>query len=376
MKNILVVDWLDKYGGAERVVSAITNALSFDKCHMLINVMKQSDASKVFSGKDIQIKETNLKYFGKNFRYFFFLFSYFLKEMKIEKDTNLIISSSFSVAKGVRKTSKKQLHICYYQARNQRYLWDNKGIYFSKLIRAFLSPVLAILKRIDIDQSKNPDYIIANSRYIQNWIKQNYKRDSFLIHPPVDINKFPVIKEKENYYVTAARLEPYKRIDLLVSAFNKLNDELIIIGSGSQKKKLMDKANANIKFIDYASSEIVHSTVGKAKAFLHAGLEDFGIAPVEAQACGTPVIAYGKGGVLETVIEGSTGILFFEQTPEAILKAIKRFNQTKFDSIKLRENAERFSRHIFEKKFKSYVLNKTKEWQGKNREGSLDILDQ
>ena len=109
-----------------------------------------------------------------------------------------------------------------------------------------MSPVLTILKRIDINHSKNPDYIIANSRYIQNWIKKNYKRNSFLIYPPVDINKFPVIKQKENYYVTAARLEPYKRIDLLVSAFNKLNDQLIIIGAGSQKKKLMDKANANI----------------------------------------------------------------------------------------------------------------------------------
>ena len=374
MKNILVVDWLDKYGGAERVVSSIASVLSFDKCYMLINVMKQRDITKVFAGKDIQISETNLKYFGKNFRFFFFLFPYFLKQIKVEKDTNLIISSSFSIAKGARKTNKTQLHICYYQARNQRYLWDNEGIYFSNLIRMALSPVLFILRRIDISQSKTPDYIIANSRYIQKWIKRNYKRDSFLIHPPVDTRKFPVIKKKENYYVTAARLEPYKRIDLLVSAFNKLNEELIIIGSGSQKQKLMDKASPNIKFIDYSSSEIVHSVVGRAKAFLHAGLEDFGIALVEAQACGTPVIAYGKGGVLETVVDGSTGILFFKQTPEAILEAIKRFNQTKFDCNKLRENAERFSRHVFEQKFKSHILNKTEEWQEKNKEDSQDIL--
>ncbi|MEE2616791.1 MAG: glycosyltransferase, partial [Bacteroidota bacterium] len=165
-------------------------------------------------------------------------------------------------------------------------------------------------------------------------------------------------------------------VDLLVSAFNQINDKLIIIGSGSQRKRLMKQANNNIEFVEYSKPHKVYSIVSKAKAFLHAGTEDFGIAPVEAQACGTPVIAYADGGALETVINGKTGILFNDQTPEAILEAIKRFNQTKFDYSQIRKNSERFSVENFERNFKRHILNKTKEWQEKNKEDSQDILGQ
>jgi glycosyltransferase involved in cell wall biosynthesis len=376
MKKVLIIDWLDKYGGAERVLASITTILDFNKCYTLVNLMDRQDVSKVLSYKKIPIIQTELRVLGKNFRLLFFLFPYFIKRLKVDKDTRLIVSSSFSVAKGIKKTGKNQIHICYYQARNQRYLWDNKSIYFKAHAKIILFPVLAMLKKLDIQQSRNPDYIIANSKFVQKWIKIKYKRDAFVIHPPVDTKKFVLNNKKEDYYVTAARLEPYKRVDLLVSAFNQINDKLIIIGSGSQKKRLIKHANNNIEFVEYSSSNKVYSIVSRAKAFLHAGIEDFGIAPVEAQACGTPVIAYGDGGALETVINGKTGILFNDQTPEAILAAIKRFNQTKFDYSQIRKNSERFSVENFERNFKKYILNKTKEWQEENKEDSQDILDQ
>jgi len=338
--------------------------------------MPPQDVSKVLSYHNIPIIQTGLKALGKNFRLLFFLFPYFIKRLKVDKDTRLIVSSSFSVAKGIKKTGKNQIHICYYQARNQRYLWDNKGIYFNALARIVLSPILFALRRLDIQQAKNPDYIIANSKFVQKWIKKKYKRDAFVIYPPVDTKKFVLNNKKEEYYVTAGRLEPYKRVDLLVSAFNQINDKLIIIGSGSQKKRLMKRANNNIEFVEYSKPHKVYSIVSRAKAFLHAGIEDFGIAPVEAQACGTPVIAYGDGGALETVINEKTGILFNDQTPEAILAAIKRFNQTKFDYSQIRKNSERFSAENFERNFKRHILNKTKEWQEKNKEDSQDILSQ
>jgi glycosyltransferase involved in cell wall biosynthesis len=376
MKKVLIIDWLDKYGGAERVLASITTILDFNKCYTLVNLMDRQDVSKVLSYKKTPIIQTELRVLGKNFRLLFFLFPYFIKRLKVDKDTRLIVSSSFSVAKGIKKTGKNQIHICYYQARNQRYLWDNKGIYFNALAKIILFPALAMLKKLDIQQSRNPDYIIANSRFVQKWIKNKYKRDAFVIYPPVDTKKFVLNNKKEDYYVTAARLEPYKRVDLLVSAFNQINDKLIIIGSGSQKKRLIKHANNNIEFVEYSSSNKVYSIVSRAKAFLHAGTEDFGIALVEAQACGTPVIAYGDGGALETVINGKTGILFNDQTPEAILAAIKRFNQTKFDYSQIRKNSERFSVENFERNFKKYILNKTKEWQEENKEDSQDILDQ
>ena len=333
-------------------------------------------SQRCLSYNNIPIIQTSLKALGKNFRALFFLFPYFIKKLKVDKDTRLIISSSFSVAKGIKKTRKNQIHICYCQARNQRYLWDSKGIYFNVFEKTVLSPILFVLRRLDIQQAKNPDYIIANSRFVQKWIKKKYKRDSFVIYPPVDTKKFVLNNNKEEYYVTAVRLEPYKRVDLLVSAFNQINDKLIIVGSGSQRNRLMKRANDNIEFVEYSKPHKVYSIVSKAKAFLHAGTEDFGIAPVEAQACGTPVIAYADGGALETVINGKTGILFNDQTPEAILEAIKRFNQTKFDYYQIRKNSERFSVENFERNFKRHILNKRKEWQKRNKEDSQDILDQ
>lgn len=359
MKKAIAVDWLDKYGGAERVVSSMTKIFQFETCYTLVNIMSTKDQNLVFSNNKIKIKNSLLQLFKSKFRYLFFLFPYFIKKIKVDKSVELIISSSFSVAKGIKKTNTNQIHISYIQARNQRYLWDKDGIYFGRKARFLLSPILELLKKIDIKQASSPDYLIANSRFVQNWIKETYKLNSEIIYPPVDVERFKLQKKKENYFVSACRLEPYKRVDLIVEAFNKSKENLVIIGSGSQENYLKKIASNNIKFIEYSNSSVVYKYVSKAKAFIHAGIEDFGIAPVEAQACGTPVIAIKKGGLKETVIENKTGVFFGDQDSNAILEAINRFNKIDFDYEFIRNESLKYSKSNFESKLKDFVKSKT-----------------
>ena len=209
------------------------------------------------------------------------------------KNKCLIISSSFAVAKGFR-SKKNQLHICYFQARNQRYIWDEENIYFTKLQAFILNPILYLLRKLILDNQKTR-FHCSKFFFCKDWIKKYYKIDCDVIYPPVDTKLFKLEKNKSGYYITTARLEPYKRIDLIVDAFNNINEELYIVGDGSTKKSLKAKANENIKFYDFLDAESVMNLVSKAKAFIHAGIEDFGIAPVEAQSCGTPVIAFNRG---------------------------------------------------------------------------------
>jgi len=356
MKKILIADWLDKYGGAERVLSVLNEHYTFDRCYTLINIMSKEDLKKVFKNKQVEIIESNLKVLKSKFRYLFFLFPYFMSSFDSIDEEALIISSSFSVAKGFRK-KKNQIHICYYQARNQRYIWDTENIYFSTIIKIVLFPLLYILRKIDINQSKSPDYIIANSNFVKKWIKENYKLDSSVIYPPVDTKLFKLQENKQDYFITTARLEPYKRVDLLIKAFNKTNESLYVVGDGSIKKQLEKISNQNIKFFDFLEPEGVMDLVSKAKAFLHAGIEDFGIAPVEAQSCGTPVIAYNKGGVSETVIHEKTGILFDSQSTSAILDALNRFKEVEFDYKFISAHASQFSEQNFVKNMSKFVLS-------------------
>jgi len=369
MKKILVVDWLDKYGGAERVLTVLNKQFHFDKCFTLINIMSISDLKKVFINKKIQIIESRLRFMKSSFRYLFFLFPFFISRFKCHYDNALIISSSFSIAKGFKK-QKNQLHICYYQARNQRYIWDNENIYFTRWQKIILAPLLYLLRKIDINHSKRPDFIIANSSFVKNWIKKNYNIDSSVIYPPVDTELFKLQKNKEDYFITTARLEPYKRVDLLVKAFNQTQETLYIVGDGSMKKKLIKIANHNIKFFDFIEPKEVMKLVSKAKAFLHAGIEDFGIAPVEAQSCGTPVIAYNKGGVSETVVHEKTGILFDSQSTNAILNALRRFKEIEFDYRFISLHASQYSEKNFAnniKRFTESIINNRKEKNEKEK---------
>ncbi|MEY5048246.1 MAG: hypothetical protein RLZZ175_1605 [Bacteroidota bacterium] len=359
MKKAFVLDWLDKYGGAERVIASLEAVFKFDKTYTLINIMKRNDLEKIYKTNQQPITETWLKFFKSKFRALFFVFHYLINKIKIDEDIQLIISSSHAIAKGVNKSSKNQLHICYFQARNFKYIWDDFELYFGKTSFLF-KPLVSYLRKVDIEQAKRPDYIIANSKFVQKWIKQTYNRDSDLIYPPVDLAKFTFEDKKNDYFVAVGRIVAYKRFDLIVKAFNELGLPIIIIGDGAQLSELKEIAKPNITFTGFLNSEEINNYISKAKGFIHSGVEDFGIAPIEAQACGTPVIAYEEGGVLETVINNETGIYFKEQTPESIINAIHLFNNLQFNYEKVRENALNFSKERFETEFLNYVKTKCK----------------
>ncbi|WP_396212806.1 glycosyltransferase [Flavobacterium sp.] len=356
MKKALVIDWLDKFTGSERVIASLDKIFAFDNVYTLISVMNEEDIKKTLPKHKGKIEQTKLKYFGSFFRYLFFIFHHLIGLIKIDKNIELIISSSHSVAKGVKKSSK-QLHICFFQAPNFNYIWDHYNLFFGKL-KYIIHPLIILLRRIDFKQAQRPDYIVANSNYVKNWIREKYNRDSIVIYPPVDLNSFQLNTVKEDYYIAIGRIATIKRFDIIIEAFNKNKKKLIIIGDGEQFEKMKEMASSNIEFKGFLESIEINKYVSKAKAFIQVGIEGFGIAPIEAQACGTPIIAYGKGGVLETVVDKLTGLFFDEQSVNSLLQAIEKFETMKFNPVLIRDNALKFSTEKFEEEVKNFVFDK------------------
>jgi glycosyltransferase involved in cell wall biosynthesis len=274
---------------------------------------------------------------------------------------DFIISSSHAVAKGV-SVGPSQIHICYCHTP-MRYIWDLKDQYLKASgLNSGVKGVAVkfIFKRLrvwDVKTALTVDSFIANSIYIQERIKRIYKRDSIVIYPPVDIEKFELNNFKEDFFVTASRMVPYKKIDLIVEAFSNMPEKrLVVIGDGPDFNKVRLKAGKNIELLGHQTDRILKDYFGRAKAFVFAAEEDFGIAPVEAQACGTPVIAYGKGGAVETVVDGKTGILFREQSVQGVIDAVSDFEtRGPFDFFEIRKNAERFSETRFREEFKAVI---------------------
>lgn len=366
----MVIDWLDKYGGAERVIGKLQHIFNFHEVYTLVNIMPKEDLNKMFPLKSTVIKETFLKKFGKRFRLAFFFFYSVIKKISISKDVNIIISSSHSVAKGVKKSNPNQIHISYFQARNSNYIWEEYDLYFGKLKYIFY-PIIYFLRKKDVLDGQNPDYIICNSKFVQTWVKNTYKRESIIIYPPVDLSKFTLQIEKDDYYVAVGRIVSIKRFDILVKAFRSINKKLILIGDGNEFETIKKLASENVIITGFLNSEEVNEYVKYARAFIQTGVEGFGIAPVEAQACGTPVIAFGGGGALETIIENKTGIFFDKQTPESLIDAVNRFEKMQFNPIEVRENALRFSKERFEQEIKTFVEEKWQEHLDKNNPDSL-----
>ncbi|MFN3695193.1 MAG: glycosyltransferase, partial [Ignavibacterium sp.] len=217
---------------------------------------------------------------------------------------------------------------------------------------------------------KRPDFLLANSNYIAEKLKRIYNRESTVIYPPVDVDKFNFVEQKDDYYFVASRLVPYKRIDLIVEAFAQMPDKrLVVAGTGPELNKLKNKFLVNVEFIGYQDENTMKELMQKARAFVFSAEEDFGIVVVEAMACGTPVIALNKGGTAETVIDGKTGILFNEQTVEDIKEAVKRFEKIEdtFNHKDIAEHTKKFSRQIFEEKMKNYVDEKIDQFFGKRK---------
>lgn len=274
---------------------------------------------------------------------------------------DLILSVSHAVAKGVL-THSQQLHLCYCFTP-MRYAWDFTHQYLQdvKGLRSLAARLsLHYLRNWDIASAGRVDHFATLSHYVAKRIKKVYGRDATVIYPPVAVEAIALQEQKEEFYLTASRMVPYKRIDLIVEAFSHFpNKKLVVFGDGPEMAKIKKKGSANIEFLGWQPDAVLRDLMGKAKGFVFAAEEDFGIVVVEAQAAGTPVIAYGKGAALETVVDGKTGLFFQEQTVRSLCDAIIKFEQREFDPQVIRRHAETFCESRFRQEFTQFVKEKS-----------------
>jgi glycosyltransferase involved in cell wall biosynthesis len=288
---------------------------------------------------------------------------------------DIVISVTSAEAKGIL-TKPKTMHLCYILTPT-RYLWSSHKLYLKSpqfgilnpIVKPALKPILQNLRKWDKVASSRPDYYLAISETVKKRVKKYYQRRADIIFPPVDTNKFRPknnndIKKSStgfnnHYFLVVSRLVKYKRVDLIINAFNQLNLPLKIIGDGAERKSLQKLANKNIEFLgqQLTDSKLL-SYYQNCAALVFAGIEDFGLVSLEAQACGKPVIAFNKGGIAETVIDGKTGILFKKQNTQSLIKVIKTFKNNKYSQKDCRENALNYSQDVFIKKFKDYAEDK------------------
>jgi glycosyltransferase involved in cell wall biosynthesis len=374
----IVADWLVSYAGAERVIEEFIELYPESKLYSVVDFLSD-DSRTHFSGKHATTTFIQKLPAAKNkYQKYLPLMPFAIEQLDVSSH-DVILSSSHAVAKGIL-TGPDQLHISYVHSPI-RYAWDLQHQYLresglNKGLKGALAKWLLHKIRIwDYRTANGVDHFIANSQFIARRIKKVYGREADVIYPPVDVNRFKLCENKEDYYFTASRLVPYKRIDVIVEAFSRMPDKkLIVIGDGSEMSKIKAKAAKNIEILGYQSNAVMQEHMQKAKAFVFAAEEDFGITPVEAQACGTPVIAFGKGGALETIrpygVEKNTGIFFQSQQIDSIIGAVNLFEAKRDHFLPefCRENALRFSNERFKFELDSYIKDK---WDSFKREKSI-----
>lgn len=348
MRVALVHDHLTQYGGAERVLEALqaiwpeapTYTLHYDPATM----------GSTFGHKRIVTS------FLERFPFASRIFRWLLPLMPMATESydlsgfDVVISNSSAFSKGVI-TSPKTLHLCYCHTPT-RYLWSDAGSYVEELrvpgiVKLLLPFMLHRLRTWDQLAASRVDYFFANSQTVRERIKKYYRRDSEVVYPPVDVNRFAISEAPKTYYLTGGRLVAYKRFDIVVEAFTKLGKPLKIFGTGPELAALKRRAGKNIEFVGRVSDDERARLFAEAIAFINPQEEDFGITPVESMASGRPVIAYRKGGALETVIDGQTGILFDEQSWEELADTVLQFDHTRFDPEAIRKHAEQFATAVF-----------------------------
>lgn len=378
----IVHEWLPVYGGAERVLEQITRVFPEADVYSLIDNLP--DGQRGFlQGKKVHTSVIQKLLFGKRgYRHYLPLMPFIIDQFDLS-EYDLVISSSYAVAKGVI-TGPDQLHVSYVHSP-VRFAWDLQHQYLkeSKLTSGLKSLVvrwtLHNLRLWDMRTAAGVDHMIANSHFIKRRIEKVYRRESRVIYPPVDTSGFSLREDKDDFYLTASRLVSYKKIDLIVEAFSKMPDKkLVVIGDGPDLAKIRAKAGPNVTVMGYQPFEVLRDHMQRARAFVFAAQEDFGIVPVEAQACGTPVIAFGRGGSLETVrgLEHAqpTGVFFGSQTVAALIEAADTFERShwRFQPQEIREHAKSFSEARFRETFAGYV---ERAWQSFVRTASSSPYD-
>jgi glycosyltransferase involved in cell wall biosynthesis len=362
LKIALVHEWLYTYAGAEKVLEVMLSEFPDADVFSLIDRMPQQHRAGL-KGKPIRTTFLQKIPFVQFFyRRLLPLMPFAIEQLDLS-EYDIVISNSHAVAKGV-VTCAHQLHICYCYTP-MRYAWDLQEQYLkesgiAKGVRSVLARYFLHRIRLwDHSSAQHVDHFIACSQYISRRIKKAYRRDATVIYPNVDTNSFVIGGEREDFYFCSSRMVPYKKMHLIVEAFAKMpNRRLIMIGTGPQFKRIKKLATPNVTLLGYQPFPVLLDHLQRARAFIFAAEEDFGIAPLEAQACGTPVLAFGRGGAHETVINGSTGLHFHEQTADAIIDAVERFEAlpAKLEPETVRTHALRFSTERFRREFKDFVL--------------------
>jgi len=370
MKIAIVHEWFVTYAGSEKVVEQIITQYPDGDIFTLVDFLPSKDRNFLNGRKVKTSLIQHLPFARTHYRKYLPIMPLTIEQFDLS-DYDLILSSNHVVAKGVL-IGPNQLHISYVHSP-MRYAWDMQHQYLreTRLDRGILTwPTRWLLHQLrlwDYRTANGVDHFIANSKFIANRIWKVYRREAKVIYPPVQVTEFNLQERKDNYYLAVSRMVPYKKMDLIVESFNLMPEKhLIVIGEGPELAKVKKKAKRNIEILGYQPSDILIKYMQNARAFVFAAMEDFGIILLEAQACGTPVIAYGRGGALETIhdLESTepTGVLFTEQSIEAITQAIKTFeeNQDRITPRNCRMNAERFSSERFCSEFTQFVENS---WQ-------------
>jgi glycosyltransferase involved in cell wall biosynthesis len=361
MRTAFVHDWLSSYTGAEKVLEHALELFPGTPIYTLVYHKENFTTSRISQHPIHTSLIEKLPRGRSKYRAYLPLMPYAIEQFDLN-EYDLIISSSHAVAKGAL-TRSDQLHISYVHTPI-RYAWDLQHQYLKEAnlergIRSLIARIILHYIRLwDQSSAHRVDVYAANSHYVARRICKFYGKSSTVIYPPVEIDQFELSTQREDFYLTVSRFVPYKKVGLIIEAFNRLNLPLIVIGDGPEWDSIRARAGGNIQLLGQQSTHELVGYMQRCKAFVFAANEDFGIAPVEAQATGAPVIAYGRGGVTETVIPGSTGIFFDEQSPESLAEAVHGFEQTagNFDPDAIRQNAARFGSDRFREQFHDFVM--------------------
>ena len=360
MNVALVHDWLNQIGGAEDVLEVLVDM--YPNVPLYTSLYWQEKMPAHWLEWDIRTSFINrLPGARKKQQLYFPLYPFAFEQFDF-RGYDLVISNKSGFCHGII-TGPETTHICYCLTPT-RYVWryhqyaEQEDL--KRGVRLGLGPFLTFLRMWDRLAADRVDHFIAISQAVRQRIGKIYQREATIIYPPVDTNRFEVSNQVEDYYLIVGRLVPYRRIDLLIEAFNQLDKPLYIVGSGRDRERLEAMAGDNIHFLGYVPDEDLPDLLARCRAFVFPGEEDFGIAPIQAMAAGRPVIAYAAGGALDTVIPGKTGYLFWEQSVSAIIKAVEMFDPDKVDSKIIREHAQQFDAAVFKQKLSQFVAEKLK----------------
>jgi len=359
----LVHDWLPVYGGAERVLEQMIEVFPDSTIYSLIESLPE-DQRAFLQGKSVETSfMQSLPFRERAYRYYLPLAPFAIEQFDLSAH-DVVVSSSYAVAKGALIRSD-QLHISYVHSPI-RYAWDLYHEYLeadglSQRLRNLLArPILHYMRLFDVCTAPRVDVFVANSQHVARRIWKRYRRHAHVVYPPVNVSRFSVQRDKDDFYLTMSRLVSYKQVDLVVRAFNEMPDkQLYVIGDGPERDRIERLAGPNVEVLGYQPDEAVTHYMENARAFVFAAEEDFGIVPVEAQACGTPVIAYGRGGTTETVVPGETGLFFQQQEVDAIQETVAEFEnvEPELRAGEIRAHAEQFDVSAFRSAFSDIVGN-------------------